>query len=68
MGITPERLEHVRRTLEAEEEQAGDRIGLRNVHDRLKLSYGEEYGLTITSRPGEGTVILFCIPLEEMNL
>ncbi|ASA24192.1 cache domain-containing sensor histidine kinase [Paenibacillus donghaensis] len=68
VGITPERLEHVRRTLETQEEQEGERIGLRNVHDRLKLSYGEEYGLTITSRPGEGTVILFCIPLEEMTL
>ncbi|WP_379131282.1 sensor histidine kinase [Paenibacillus sp. sgz500958] len=68
VGITSERLESVRNTLEALEEQEGDRIGLRNVHDRLKLSYGEEYGLVIESPEGEGTVITFRIPMEDIGL
>ena len=68
VGILPERLEKVVSTLEVQEEQEGERIGLRNVHDRLKLSYGAEYGLTIESRPNEGTVIFFCIPMEDNNL
>jgi two-component system sensor histidine kinase YesM len=29
--------------------------GLKNVNDRIKLEYGEEYGLTVTSAPGKGT-------------
>ena len=29
---------------------------------RIRLYYGEEFGLTIESRLGEGTVIRFCIP------
>jgi sensor histidine kinase YesM len=38
-------------------------IGIRNVHDRLVLLYGEEYGVTIKSRPGEGTAIQIRLPL-----
>ncbi|CQR58300.1 cache domain-containing sensor histidine kinase [Paenibacillus riograndensis] len=64
VGITQDRLEQVRSTLETQEEQEGARIGLRNVHDRLKLSYGEKYGLTIESHPDEGTRISFRIPME----
>ncbi len=63
-GITQDRLEQIRITLETQEEQEGARIGLRNVHDRLKLSYGEKYGLTIESHPDEGTRISFRIPME----
>ena len=29
--------------------------GLKNVNDRIKLLYGEEYGVKIFSRPGDGT-------------
>ena len=39
--------------------------GLKNVHKRLQLSYGEEYGLTINSIPGESTMITFTIPLTK---
>lgn len=37
-------------------------IGVQNVNKRIKLYYGEECGLNIESRLGEGTVIRFCIP------
>ena len=32
--------------------------GVSNVDERLKLEYGEDYGVTITSRPGEGTRVV----------
>lgn len=38
-------------------------IGLRNVDDRIRLDYGEAYGLAIDSVPGEGT--LCTITLRE---
>ncbi|MDH6372423.1 two-component sensor histidine kinase [Paenibacillus sp. VTT E-133280] len=68
VGISPIKLEELQNTLERQEEREGERIGLRNVHDRLKLSYGAEYGLTIESKPNVGTVIFFCIPMEDNNL
>lgn len=41
-----------------------DRIGLMNVNLRLKKYFGEERGLTISSRQGAGTVVSFSIPAE----
>lgn len=32
-------------------------IGLKNVHDRIRFLYGEEYGITITSTPTVGTIV-----------
>lgn len=43
-------------------------IGIRNVHDRLKLLYGEDYGVTISSTPGEGTKVRIRIPAEHRTL
>lgn len=36
--------------------------GMQNVHYRIRLYYGEEYGLKIESRPGEGTRVVVRIP------
>lgn len=41
---------------------SGRGIGLRNVHERIKLQFGESYGLRIESRPGEGTTVELSIP------
>ncbi|WP_037290983.1 sensor histidine kinase [Saccharibacillus sacchari] len=38
-------------------------IGVRNVHNRITLLYGEEYGVSIDSRKGEGTKIKITLPL-----
>lgn len=38
-------------------------IGIRNVHDRLTLLYGEGYGVTIVSDPGQGTRVKIKLPL-----
>ena len=40
-------------------------IGLANVHQRLKLHFGEEYGIKIHSKVGMGTVIQITIPVME---
>jgi len=41
-------------------------IGLKNVNERLKLLYGEENGLKISSVPDTGTVVSFKIFKEVM--
>ena len=38
-------------------------IGLRNVHDRIRIHHGEPYGLRIGSAHGVGTVIRVDIPV-----
>ncbi len=37
-------------------------IGIVNVNNRLKLKYGEEYGITVESGLGKGTEIILKIP------
>jgi two-component system sensor histidine kinase YesM len=37
-------------------------IGLLNVHSRIQLLYGTEYGVIVTSKKGEGTTITVRIP------
>lgn len=38
-------------------------IGLKNIHSRIELYYGQGYGLTITSEPEKGTTILIKLPV-----
>lgn len=41
-------------------------IGVRNVHERIQLIYGEQYGVTISSKLGEGTKVRVSLPICEM--
>lgn len=41
--------------------------GVRNINNRLKLHYGQEYGLTYTSKPGKGTEVVIRIPAIKIN-
>lgn len=38
-------------------------IGIQNVHNRITLLYGEQYGVTISSTKGEGTKVKITLPL-----
>lgn len=40
-------------------------IGVRNVHERIQLLYGEEYGVTISSTIGEGTKVRITLPTQK---
>ncbi len=39
-----------------------DSIGIANVNKRIKLLYGLDYGVQITSQPGEGTKVIINLP------
>lgn len=40
----------------------GSGIGLRNVHHRIRLTFGNEYGLELLSEPDEGTTVRIRLP------
>jgi two-component system sensor histidine kinase YesM len=66
-GIEPERMEKLRDALVSGEDAADGRIGLANVNRRIKLFYGQAYGLTISENNGNGTKVLMIIPLESVS-
>ena len=66
VGIRPE----IAATLLDEDRPAlpdsGSGIGVRNVHQRIRLTFGPPYGLTIFSEPDEGTTVRLLLPaLDE---
>ena len=65
-GMTAEELDSVIRHLDIPQPESDHGVGLYNINNRVHLFYGEEYGLTITSRPGEGTLITLTIPLVNI--
>lgn len=69
-GIQPERLAEIRGRLErrerVEEESGRGNVGLKNIHDRIRLYYGDAYGIVIDSFPGKGTVVTLSYPSDEI--
>jgi len=53
------------REIHEESPETGERrgLGVGNVADRLKIHYGQGYGLMLCSAPGHGTVIKCVIPM-----
>ena len=65
-GMTPERLEEVRQRLRGGEAEGV--YGLYNVAERIRLNFGEEYGLRIDSRLHEGTQIRVRLPKRAVTV
>ena len=61
-GMTPERLEQVRKGIRNRKVRETDIYGLYNVNERIRLNFGENYGITITSTYGEGTCVTVRLP------
>jgi len=45
----------------------GSGVGFRNVHDRIQLYFGKDYGLEITSELDVGTTIRIHLPKVEYS-
>lgn len=64
VGIPKDRLKNLLANTEKVKGNSMSGIGLPNVDRRIKLNYGESYGLTIDSIEGEYTKITITMPLE----
>jgi len=69
-GIEEGRLEEIRLGTNQSDEamDAHAHIGIKSVDRRVKILYGKEYGLEITSKLGVGTVVEIKIPTKIENL
>lgn len=69
IGITPERLEQVRNGISGKEAEGKAIYGLYNVNERIRLNFGEAYGIAVESSYEEWSrveVKLPCIRKREM--
>ncbi len=67
LGMTAEKIEYIMNN-KVVSGKRGSGIGVRNVNERIKLIYGEKYGISITSELDEGTTATITIPkLEEAD-
>lgn len=67
LGMPPEQVEHLL-TDGKYERKRGSGVGLRNVDQRIKLYFGNEYGLIVESEPDEGTKVSIHLPEKwEVN-
>lgn len=67
IGMERERLEHIVALLE-EPEAPSRSVGLKNVHERIRSVFGEDYGLTLSSREHVGTSVTIFLPLPEPGI
>ena len=63
IGMTPDVLSSLLdKSSEHKHLKDGNGIGLLNIDERIKLSYGDEFGLSIESELDEGTTVTILIP------
>ncbi|MFK4996720.1 sensor histidine kinase [Bacillus sp. N9] len=74
IGMNPSQLNEVRDKLSEStvnenesttKDQAFSSIGLSNVYERMKLTFGPRFTMNIESSPGNGTVVSMHIPIER---
>lgn len=70
-GMDEETLNQARANCEQNVVKDAHSIGMSNVHNRIRLNYGDGYGLTLESSKGIGTTITLLMPAviqkEESN-
>ncbi|WP_347559685.1 sensor histidine kinase [Clostridium sp. AM58-1XD] len=62
LGMTEEQVERLFQDSDHVPSKRGSGIGVRNVNERIRLYFGEDYGLTIESEPDEGTTVILHLP------
>ena len=66
VGMSEERI----RELFKESPDQGDKrdsIGILNIHKRMRLLFGEQYGVKIESTPGKGTRVILTVPRKKQG-
>ncbi len=67
-GMSEEEVESLRKKIAGEIETsggAGNGIGLKNVQDRIRMSFGERYGIEIDSKLGCYTKVTVRVPMRR---
>jgi len=67
MGMKPEEFEKMQQKLKTPNLKLESSIGVYNISERIRLHYGEEYGLHLESEYGKGTKVTIYLPVITSN-
>ena len=63
-GMTDEKLHDLKESI-GKRQKNKKSIGIYNINERIKLMFGEKYGLTVNKNKDMGTEVIICIPYNE---
>lgn len=63
-GMTEEEHSRIVHHINSEEGDAMKSIGLRNIHQRIKLKNGNQFGISLNSIQNKGTIVTLSIPVR----
>jgi len=64
VGLSQAMADKINQSLLSDEIKEDAHIGLSNVHQRIRLIFGEPYGIRIYGKEGEGTIVEMRIPKQ----
>lgn len=67
IGMNEQELKQLYEQFDNREYQSGKSIGIMNVQNRIKINFGEKYGLTVESETGIGTSVTMKLPVMEQT-
>lgn len=67
VGMEKEELERLQKEIIRPCKETKSGFGLANVNERIRMNFGAVYGMTITSKKGEGTTVQVVIPAQIME-
>ena len=63
VGMPGERMREIQQLLSQTHYDTANYVGIINTHARLKLQYGDDYGITIDGAENDGTVVTIHLPV-----
>lgn len=62
VGLSEQKVQEIKASLSEDYTVEVEHIGLRNINQRIKLIFGESYGIAIKSRPNQGSIVSITFP------
>ena len=67
VGMDEEALSHIRKELNKPAKDTDTGFGMANVNERIKMNFGDRYGISIESELGKGTTVSVVLPAILFN-